>query len=194
MHDPNLHFTEHDAVLARTKLPYIRILAGSLFLGLVIPALLVGMRLFNNPGLDVLWSKYVDPNTTVAIPLAEAIIQTIATGTVVVSLILLRAIFKKCEHWTAHEAIRFGPGFGMLVSFLNLPLYFVLYILKDDSGYVARTILLILITGAFNGMWLAWHAWRAWHPEEHFFPRFSLRTLMIAVFIWGAIMLVFQPR
>ncbi|MEI6233976.1 MAG: hypothetical protein WCT04_13045 [Planctomycetota bacterium] len=194
MDDPNLRFTEHDAVLARTRLPNLRILAGSLLFGLVIPYFLVGLRNFHSLGIEDRWLEFKASKNLEGIKAIPIILPYFCGGTVIVSLWLLRAIFKWCETWTASETIKISPAYGAFMNFFNLPLYFALYYLKDEPWYGIRMVLLIVISGALNGLWIGWHAWRAWHPEEHFFPRFSLQTLMIAVFIWGAIMVVFQPR
>ena len=43
------------------------------------------------------------------------------------------------------------------------------------------------------GAWIAWQAYRERHAERGFFPRFSLRTLIVGTFSWGVLLAVFMP-
>ncbi len=83
---------------------------------------------------------------------------------------------------------------GALLAFFNLPGYYAPLVMVDDDYRLEKLLLLFAVAGASSGAWIAWQAWRAVHPEENFWPRFSLGTLMIAVFAWGALLAVFAPK
>jgi len=57
-----------------------------------------------------------------------------------------------------------------------------------------RIALLFVVTGATCGAWIAWQAYRERHPERGFFPRFSLRTLIVGAFSWGLLLAVYMPQ
>ncbi len=115
-------------------------------------------------------------------------------GAVVLSVVLLRNLAHLTWGWTQRKTLAAGVLSGIWLAFMNVPGYFVVEILRGDTDVSARIALLFIVAGASCGLWIGWLAWKAWHPGERFFPRFSLRTLVLLVLLWGGAMLAFQPR
>ena len=128
-------------------------------------------------------------------------LQVVATifcgpGAVILGLLLYSSCKKRCvsESKTLRETIVYGMWVGGLAAFLNFPGYFSGGLIRGNGRVLFLVPLLFAVAGASCGAWIGWQAWRALHPEERFWPRFSLGTLMIAVFAWGLLLAVFAPK
>ena len=162
---------------------------GSVPIGVTLPCILVSLRLINRPSVEGV--IFIEFN-----PFAIFVCAVIfcGPGAIVLSLILLKILVSKTTDWTLRQIICAGMFGGIAMAFCNLPGYLVIELLHGDTFVLERVTLLFAVAGASCGMWIAWQAWRASHPKERFLPRFSLRTLMLLVFLWGIVMLAFQPR
>ena len=80
-----------------------------------------------------------------------------------------------------------GAWGGAILAFANFPAALAYFAVGFRVG------ILFLIAGATSGWWVAWHSYRSCYSQERFFPRYSLRTLMILVFVWGTLLAIFQP-
>jgi hypothetical protein len=182
-------FTEQEATIARMKLPNVRIMVGSNIGGVLIPCVLVAVRTFYNPGIETFFDETPPRNAIIG-----AILFFSLHSTTLLALAVLRRLLKLSKDWTLGESMVRGACYGAALNFVNLPLYSVISLLNGDELLAVRVIILFAVSGSLWGTWIGWHAWKAWHPEEHFFPRFSLRTLILVVLLWGGVMLMFQPR
>jgi hypothetical protein len=90
-------------------------------------------------------------------------------------------------------AITHGALWGTLIGFLDFPGYLALSFFAKDPYGLLRVAVLFAVTGATCGAWVAWQAYRERHPERGFFPRFSLRTLVVGVLAWGVLLGLFFP-
>lgn len=179
-------------VAARAKVGivyYLEAALGSVMIGVSLPCLLVSLRTIDK-------SQPIEIGSVFADVIGTLIVATIfcGPGAVVLSIILLKILAPRSVGWTLRQTMCAGVLAGVAMAFLNLPGYFVFEILKYDTFLVVRVALLFAVAGASCGLWIAWQAWRATRPQERFLPRFSLRTLLLLVFLWGAVMLAFQPR
>jgi hypothetical protein len=76
---------------------------------------------------------------------------------------------------------------GVLLSFLNIPAYFFSFMVPS----MWHTMVLFIVAGIMCGLWIAWQAHRFRHPDSPVLPRFSLRSLILAVVVWGALLSAF---
>ncbi len=100
---------------------------------------------------------------------------------------------------------RKGVLLGTVLAFLNLPAWAGAAILmpgdmekvdisRAEWGLMAvRVLTLFLVAGSSCGLWISWQAWRYHHPECGIFPRYSLKTLLLIIFLWGALLALFTP-
>ncbi|MCZ7646793.1 MAG: hypothetical protein M5U26_16150 [Planctomycetota bacterium] len=121
-----------------------------------------------------------------------------------IALGLLRALWKRA---VSHEAevrrlVTWGACVGGLLSLINLFVYPAVLILSHSAGLeyrdgfdVLRLFAGLTASGATAGAWLGWQVARVFDPLLGRLPRFSLRTLVILVLAWGALLALFlSPR
>jgi hypothetical protein len=164
---------------------------GALVFNFVIPAALHGFQHRNDP------PSY--SRVTISLPTLEGIAPLFS---IPVGLILGFVIFQLSkrrmnqENATATDLSTYGVRLGLMLTYLNFPAYF--WILNPEKNTPFRSSLEIFLmlgsTGALSGAWIAWQAWRSVHEEERFWPRFSLRTLVIVMIAWGAVLAAFAPK
>jgi hypothetical protein len=116
-------------------------------------------------------------------------------GTVVIGGILMHSLRKSRALALDEErgSITEGALRGGTWGFLNLPGYFALTFHGGEFMGLLRVGVLFAVTGASCGAWIAWQAYRERHPARGFLPRFSLRTLIVAVFAWGTLLGLYFP-
>lgn len=178
---------------------------GALVIGVTLPTVLVW---WNCGGLPLRRMQKDPPtqtgNVQTWIEVSEdlAILELIATffcgpGAVILSLVvfaLTRRVTRN-ESSTLQTVILYGMGVGAGLAFSNVPGYFAGEFMHGETSTVGLKLgLLFLVAGASSGAWIAWQAYRAEHAEARFWPRFSLRTLTLAVIAWGALLGVFAPK
>jgi hypothetical protein len=83
---------------------------------------------------------------------------------------------------------------GALLAFANFPAYAAIIYFEEQPHATLKLITLFLVAGATSGAIISWQAWREVNPNEGYWPRYSLRALLIAVFAWGALLALFVPR
>ena len=124
----------------------------------------------------------------------------------------LRALIMRRQA-TQVKALGWGSLIGAGFSFLNLPVYFCAgYVAIIEMGmhrmdrvvmgflgqepleYFSRAFVLFTFTGATCGAWVGWQAYKERHPKCGFFPRFSLRTLVLLAMGWGMLLALFMPE
>lgn len=163
---------------------------GSVAIGILLPFFLVCLRLMGKPqsaahqfvdwGLDSLFVAmfFCGP------------------GAFLLALVLFKVLMleSQARNWSQARTFVWGAVLGPVFATINFPGYFVGDVLKADDFIFERVMLLFAVAGTTCGLWVAWQAWRASHRHEKFLPRFSLRTLMLMVVLWGCAMLAFQPR
>ncbi len=162
---------------------------GAIILGVTLPVLLVLLH-----GLT-----HATPQSN---PEQEAfVLFVLATifcspGALVISLVVWALCLEKALSASAPKSlISYGAIVGCCAGFFNLPGYMSMELLRDDKLGEVLLLALFVVAGSSAGAWIGWQAWRARHPGQHFFPQFSLRTLMLLVFFWGALLLLFtRPR
>ncbi len=171
-------------------LNYLMAALGSVLIGVTLPCALVGLRTLGNiqiqNGPDHHHFDFVD--------MVVVAIIFCSPGAIVFSLLLLAILERQAANWSLRRSMVEGAIFGIMMAFANVPGYFAIVLLQGDTFVYARVMLLFVVAGASCGIWIAWQAWRKTHPQERFLPRFSLRTIMLLVLLWGAVMLVFQPQ
>jgi hypothetical protein len=153
---------------------------GSVFIGAVLPSMLVCMRIWYIGHHDI----------------AEVMLLAIlgcGPGAMALSFVLFFVFMANSPRWTLKRARVMGAFWGAAASFTNIPGYLVISLMERDSSPILRTFLLFLVTGATCGSWVAANAWLVHRPRDPFWPRFSLRTLMILMLAWGTLMAVFRP-
>ena len=112
------------------------------------------------------------------------------------ALILMSFLALKTPQWSVKRSITSGALWGMGLAFLNFPGLCVLEFLYDEHEpivSVLRVALLYVVAGSTCGMWIGWQAWRGFRPSEGFLPRFTLRTMLMIVMLWGTVLVAFQP-
>ncbi|MEI6233975.1 MAG: hypothetical protein WCT04_13040 [Planctomycetota bacterium] len=171
-------------------LNHIKAALGSIFIGVTLPSILVCLHLYEiklgGPPHEIMQEEFV-------ILLVAGTIFC-GPGASVLSSILLLILERRSLVWTLQQTMWGGVLGGIAMAFLNVPGYMVGFILEDDPYVYSRVTLLFAVAGSTCGLWIAWVAWRSQHPGERFLPRFSLRTLIVVVLLWGAVMLAFQPK
>lgn len=168
---------------------YLLAAIGSILIGVTLPALLTALRL-------CLLNKYAGERLQNFALLQAAAFFGCSPGAVILSMLLMAFLTMKANKWTAKRSIVTGGLCGIGVAFLNLPGYGAfMFLWEDDSpaGSIARVVLLFIVAGITCGMWIGWQAWRGFRPTEGFLPRFSLRTLLLVVMMWGTVLVAFQP-
>lgn len=113
-------------------------------------------------------------------------------GAVVSSAILLSMINYFDERWTFRASAIVSFASGIVLAFLDLPVYLFGIIFPDIVIEGWRVLVLLAVLGGPSGLWTAWQARRSRLPEERDLPRFSLRTLVVIVLLWAVAMLAFQ--
>jgi hypothetical protein len=115
-------------------------------------------------------------------------------GTTVLALIL--AVILRRQPQPEAEAERkpltgFGALAGAALALLNLPAYLGLFHIQGDWP---RMLGLLLVGGATAGAWIGYQVFRGYHRQYPFFPRWSLRTLMLIVIALGLLMWLYMPN
>ena len=167
---------------------YIKAVVGSVFIGVTLPSILVIMRCIHQPQYTHGLYSEIGPIGTFAAALFGC-----GPGAVLLSCVLLSTLSNRKDELTLRETFKAGAVSGIKFAFLNVPGYLVFTILVDDNFAIVRVLMLFVVAGATCGMWIAWQAWSGWYAETRILPRFTLSTLMVFVFAWGAVMLLFQP-
>lgn len=91
--------------------------------------------------------------------------------------------------------LRRGLRMGLLMAFLNVPAYLSAILLRSDDSIVLNILRMFVVfglTGSACGFWIALLTWREQNPEQPLI-RFSLQSMMIGVFIFGAVLALFAP-
>lgn len=91
--------------------------------------------------------------------------------------------------------LRRGLRMGLLMAFLNVPAYLSAVFLQSDDSIVLnilRMFVVFSLTGSACGFWIALVTWREQNPNQPLI-RFSLQSMMIGVFIFGAVLALFAP-
>lgn len=178
-------------------------LMGALFLGVVVPCTLTWWHL-GRGGLLFMLDDPSEPKPTDVGWLVEELVMLYlfagmfcSPGALILGAFLFRTIEK--HPYTlggkSKAALIIGTLMGAAIAFMNLPGYMAIGFFKDklDPAPWLRLAALFLVTGATCGAWIAWQAYREKNPAEPFFPRYSLRTLMLLVFAWGFLAALFMP-
>ena len=114
---------------------------------------------------------------------------------VLIPMLLARLIGLKraAKHRSRSGILWAGTLGGTVLSFLNVTAYLgAEYFYWDTYPYI-RMGLLFAVIGASSGFIVASGAWWLAYPAEKIIPRFTLRTLLVLVLIFGGLMLAFQP-
>ena len=160
---------------------------GAVFIGVTLPSILVALRVSGGGNADagqrLLRLLAIEATATIGC----------GPGAVVLSLSLFAMLLPGMRTRSLRQATVYGALSGIVVAFLNLPGYLVFFYLEGDAHAAERVGVLFVVAGSSCGMWVAWQAWRACRPNEGFLPRFTLRTVMLVVLLWGSAMLAFQP-
>ena len=171
---------------------------GSVLFGVSIPVALVslscgrhGVTPFGSAGPIRPWSEVL--GNWVIIELMATLLC--APGAIVLTNllrshcrdVLRRKKSPRAVHWS-------GMLTGSMLAFLNFPAYGAYTYIEDQSHPLLKLALLFIIAGATSGIVVSWQAWREVNPDEGYWPRFSLGSLMIAVIAWGALLAVFAPE
>ena len=176
-------------------------LIGAVVIGVTLPTLLVCWNCGERGPLDFDPVPAVPGGGVDWLHLVENWVglQVVATifcgpGAIILGWVLYTFCKKRCldESKTLRDIVVFGMWFGGIAAFLNFPGLLSANLLRKNS--IVLVPLLFAVAGASCGAWVAWQAWRATHSQERFWPRFSLATLMIAVFAWGILLAVFAPK
>ena len=119
-------------------------------------------------------------------------------GAFIISVVLYtrgQSLLLRNPDWTQQQLLARSAMMGIVSAFINLPGWLAIAIMPDDETFiVARVLILFAVAGASAGFWIGWQVWRASHPEAGFWPRFSLKTLMLVVYAWGVLLAIFAPR
>ena len=162
---------------------------GSVLIGVTLPSLLTAMRL-------CLLDKYANERVLNFLILQALALLGCGPGAVMLALILMSFLALKTPQWSVKRSITSGALWGVGLAFLNFPGLCVLAFLYDEHEpivSVLRVALLYVVAGSTCGMWIGWQAWRGFRPSEGFLPRFTLRTMLMIVMLWGTVLVAFQP-
>lgn len=167
---------------------YIWAALGSILIAVTLPVLLVALRVCIHP------QRSGEDAVAMLLAMVAGAAFLCSPLTIILSSVLLMMLAQSKEVRTMKQTIQAGAIRGVGMAFLNLPGYFsAAFMIRDDSFAVLRMILLFIVAGSSCGVWIGWQAWRVRNPGERFFPRFTLQTLLLFVFLWGGVMLAFQP-
>lgn len=192
-----------EAFLRRRKACFWWGLAGSIVLSVMLPTLLV---CFSQGAKGVFIDPPRDPELILDKPWQVVASQWFNTelgavlfcgpGAAVLGFLLFRMCASGAEQPIARliQCVGLGMFAGIFTNMLNLPCFVFAASMRNQERFVLKLALLYLVFGSMSGAWIGWQAWRATHPEERFWPRYSLGMLMIAVMAWGALLAVFAPR
>jgi len=119
-------------------------------------------------------------------------------GALILSLILYSILKNNNVGMTTAESpdgiLRRGRWTGVVLAFVNLPGYLSGFVLGWEKPFTeVRVALLFITAGGIAGSWIGWQAYRFHHLEAGVMLRYSLTTLMICVFVFGALLTVFAP-
>jgi thioredoxin 1 len=173
---------------------------GALVIGVTLPVLLVSWHTWPR-GPFAEFNANLNENTgpVPALSFGEfahdcvglQITATIFCGPGAMILALLMYLYLRNSFPADAEARRMkvGIALGATLAFFNFP------------GYLAgalfhswlRLIALFIVAGATSGSWIAWQAHRARNDQAGILPRYTLKTLLVIVVVWGGLMAVFAP-
>ena len=129
-------------------------------------------------------------------------------GTVLLSLLLYFILRKDVLSQLESSGLLLlrGAMLGAVLAFANQPGWSAWQLFTTElwnpqppalavrAMVILRFVLLFSVTGASCGAWIAWQAYRSHHPSEGQIPKYSLRTMMMLVLLWGALLALFSPR
>ncbi len=93
-----------------------------------------------------------------------------------------------------------GAAIGAALALLNIPGWYAASLLEagtfsEQRHWVLPMLgVLFAVAGSSCGLWITWQAWRYHHPECGVIPRYSLKTMMVLIFMWGGLMALFKPH
>ena len=168
---------------------YVYGILGAYVFSLLLPCLLLYWRAQGKfLGEGPPWS----PTAFALLILTAVVICT--PGTTVLALILTVILRRKPQPEAEAERkplIGFGALAGAGLAVLNAPAYLGLFHIHFDWP---RMVGLVLVGGATAGAWIGYQVFRGYHRQYPFFPRWSLRTLMLIVIALGLLMWLYMPE
>lgn len=170
---------------------------GSLVIGVTLPVILVAWFVVRRDA-----SAYSNVSVQIEDVIALLLVATVFCGP-------LAVVYAASLYWVQRRSIlrdpqrslarlnQYGVIGGIVCAFANVPAWLV-WVLLDDARHLdlwnlPRFIALFAVAGSSCGLWISWQAWRYHHPESRIFPRYSLKSLLIIIFLWGALMALFSP-
>ena len=120
-------------------------------------------------------------------------IAFVATGAFLLGLWLFYDLVRRWEWLNSRPPLLAGAMLGVVLAFMNLPGYLAYELLKGDFR-IHRLIALFLVAGSTSGAWIAWQAYRTKKPEVPFWPQYSIRSLLLLIIAWGALLALFAPK
>jgi hypothetical protein len=171
---------------------------GAIVIGVTLPVLLVCWNCWRTGPLlpmDDDFASAGGPPLIVVLDRSAGLlfIATFCCGPGAVLLaVILHNVLSAMKGGEPHEIMRKGALLGAVLAFLNVPGFMAGALLHGD--YVGfRLACLFLVSGATCGAWIAWQAYRS-NNAAPLFPRYSLRTLLVIVFLWGLLLAIFAPQ
>ena len=177
-------------------------LAGALVLAVLVPCVIIwlcdgGDPRFQtapyNPG-DFIASRF----RTIECLLSLCVYATIFCGPFTASLgfglYWLLVGSDRARKNEERDILLIGALSGCFIGYLNLPIFAAASFLNGKGWEAPQEAMLFVVSGATCGAWIAWQAFREVQPGRGFLPRFSLRTLILLVLAWGALLALLLPR
>ncbi len=181
------------------KRHFFQALMGALLFGVIPPCVLTWIHWRGSPSS---WSLFGPPYTIKGGWTFFDLFHLFVVGTIfggpgifLISALLLSHLYAFAEKHADRErhSILRGAIVGAFIAFLNIPCYLVGVLCEPDPLTWVRLVALFAFTGATCGAWLGWQAFRSIQPGRSFFPRFSLRTLVLLALGWGVLLALFMP-
>lgn len=171
---------------------------GALVFGVVLPCFLVFLNAMNTPQMKQLGDEF---NLTNHLPPVVMLffwgLLIAGPGIVVIALFLHRFFKASCalQPDLAPGKLLFdGMLTGASTGILNFPAWFAAAMFDwNNSAVLLKFLLLFVVPGATYGAWIAWQAYRSHHPGEGLIPRYTLGSLLMAVFGWGILLAIYAP-
>jgi len=165
---------------------------GALIFGAVLPCFLVFLNTMNSPKFAQFFPGGLAPVQLFIYGIAIA-----GPGLVIIALFLYRFFKAACAlqpDRTPQQLLLDGMMTGASTGILNFPAWFAAMLFEwSDTSALLKFLLLFVVPGATYGAWIAWQAYRFHHPEEGLLPRYTLGTLLLAVFGWGILLAIYAP-